>query len=121
MPRYLYAKELYLVEPQGFEPRSRPYEWNELAAVSYPCQDHFLRVLPLHQGSGNFGTFRRIRTPNHLLLRQAALPISVRRHYMVQPAGIEPASTVLQTAAMTTSAKVALNCFGTPDRIRTGT
>ena len=40
-----------LVEPQGFEPRSRPYEWNELVAVSYPCQDHFLRVLPLHQGS----------------------------------------------------------------------
>lgn len=39
------------MEPQGFEPRSRPYEWNELAAVLYPCQDHFLRVLPLHQGS----------------------------------------------------------------------
>lgn len=43
------------MEPQGFEPRSRPYEWNELAAVSYPCQDHFLRVLPLHQGSEKIG------------------------------------------------------------------
>ena len=31
---------------------------------------------------------------------------------LVQPAGIEPASTVLQTAAMTTSAKVALNLLG---------
>ena len=28
--------------------------------------------------------------------------------YLVQPVGIEPTSTVLQTAAMTTSAKVAL-------------
>jgi hypothetical protein len=28
---------------------------------------------------------------------------------LVQPVGIEPTSTVLQTAAMTTSAKVALN------------
>ena len=39
--------------------------------------------LPLLPALGRMlksGTFRRIRTPNHLLLRQAALPISVRRH-----------------------------------------
>jgi len=36
---------------------------------------------------------------------------------LVQPVGIEPTSTVLHTAAMTTSAKVAL--FGAPVRNRT--
>jgi len=35
------------------------------------------------------------------------LPLNEPRINLVQPAGIEPASTVLQTAAMTTSAKVA--------------
>jgi len=36
------------------------------------------------------------------------IPFNYRGINLVQPAGIEPASTVLQTAAMTTSAKVAL-------------
>ena len=40
-----------LVEPQGFEPRSRPYEWNEVVAVCILVRINFLRVLPLHQGS----------------------------------------------------------------------
>jgi len=36
---------------------------------------------------------------------------------LVQPLGIEPSSTVLQTAAMTTSAKVALvHCHGIEPR-----
>ena len=80
------------------------------------------------------GTPGQIRTPNHMLLRQAALPISVRGHnnfrsssglsphgsphtpvgrqyghtafhVLVRPPGIEPGSPVLQTGAMTTSAK----------------
>jgi len=34
--------------------------------------------------------------------------VSALTHNLVQPRGIEPLSTVLQTAAMTTSAKVAL-------------
>ena len=41
-----------------------------------------------------------------LLLRETTLPICLLGH-LVQPPGIEPGSTVLQTAAMTTSAKVA--------------
>ncbi len=40
-----------LVEPQGFEPRLRPYEWNEVVAVCILVRINFLRVLPLHQGS----------------------------------------------------------------------
>ena len=43
-----------------------------------------------------------------LLLRETTLPICLLGHCLVQPRGIEPLSTVLQTAAMTTSAKVAL-------------
>ena len=35
------------------------------------------------------------------------LPLSYALNKLVQPVGIEPTSTVLQTAAMTTSAKVA--------------
>ena len=46
LPRELI--ELNLAATQGLEPRLRPYEWNESYAVLYPCQDHFLRVLPLH-------------------------------------------------------------------------
>ena len=45
------------------------------------------------------------------------LPLNEPRINLVQPVGIEPTSTVLQTAAMTTSAKVAL--FGAPVRNRT--
>ena len=40
------------------------------------------------------------------------LPLNEPRIILVQPVGIEPTSTVLHTAAMTTSAKVAL--FGAP-------
>ena len=43
-----------------------------------------------------------------LLLRELPLPIWPEGHYLVQPPGIEPGSTVLQTAAMTTSAKAAM-------------
>ena len=42
-----------------------------------------------------------------LLLRETTLPICLLGHCLVLPPGIEPGSTVLQTAAMTTSAKVA--------------
>ena len=45
--------ELKLAATQGFEPRLRPYEWNELYAVSYPCQDHFLRVLTITLSRNN--------------------------------------------------------------------
>ena len=40
---------------------------------------------------------------------------------MVQPPGIEPGSTVLQTAAMTTSAKVALILYSGINYINTDT
>ena len=43
-----------------------------------------------------------------LLLRETTLPICLLGHCLVQPPGIEPGSPVLQTGAMTTSAKVAL-------------
>jgi hypothetical protein len=42
-----------------------------------------------------------------LLLRELPLPIWPEGHYLVLPPGIEPGSPVLQTGAMTTSAKVA--------------
>ena len=54
------------------------------------------------------GTPGRIRTFNSLLLREVRLPVAPLGYYLVLPLGIEPSSTVLQTAAMTTSAKVAL-------------
>ena len=47
------------------------------------------------------------RTPRILLLRQARIPVPSPAHKLVLPLGIEPSSTALQTAAMTTSAKVA--------------
>ena len=43
-----------------------------------------------------------------LLLRETTLPICLLGHCLVHPVGIEPTSTALQTAAMTTSAKGAL-------------
>jgi hypothetical protein len=48
-PSFAYRHKL--VEPPGFEPGSRPYEWNEVECCSDSCQNLFLRVLPLHQGS----------------------------------------------------------------------
>ena len=36
-----------LVEPQGFEPRLRPYEWNEVVAVCILVRINFLRVLSI--------------------------------------------------------------------------
>ena len=45
--------------------------------------------------------------------------LTKRGSVLVQPLGIEPSSTVLQTAAMTTSAKVAL--FGVLDGDRAHT
>ena len=47
------------------------------------------------------------RTRKTLFLRQVSIPIPSPGHNLVLPRGIEPRSTVLQTAAMTTSAKVA--------------
>lgn len=54
-----------------------------------------------------YGALPPTRTGNTLLLREPRLPIAPEGHCLVLPPGIEPGSTVLQTAAMTTSAKVA--------------
>ena len=57
-----------------------------------------------------FGAPGRTRTDTpqgHEFLRLTRLPLRHRGIFMVQPAGIEPASPALQTGAMTTSAKVA--------------
>ena len=51
----------------------------------------------------NFSTIHRDFTPSYTR-RQAPFVLDTT---LVQPVGIEPTSTVLQTAAMTTSAKVA--------------
>ena len=53
-----------------------------VGAVLYPCQDHFLRVLPLHQVTVKTGTLGRIRTDTKLLLRQSPLPIALRGHLL---------------------------------------
>ena len=58
--------------------------------------------------SSVFGAPRRTRTFSIFLLREARIPISSLGQCLVQPTGIEPVSTGLQSAAMTTSAKVAL-------------
>ena len=61
-------------------------------------------VLPLHYTptSGGDGG---IRAPNLLRMKQMHYRYATSP-YLVGPTGIEPVSTVLQTAAMTTSAKV---------------
>ena len=56
--------------------------------------------------AGKFGALPQIRTETLRLLRPLSLPIGVGGH-LVQLRGIEPLSMVLQTTAMTTSAKVA--------------
>ena len=53
------------------------------------------------------GTLEESRTPKIWFLRPTRIPVPSPGHKLVQPLGIEPSSTVLQTAAMTTSAKVA--------------
>ena len=52
------------------------------------------------------GALPQIRTETLRLLRPLSLPIGVGGH-LVLPRGIEPLSMVLQTTAMTTSAKAA--------------
>ena len=55
---------------------------------------------------------------DHLMRSNKLYTIFLSRHYnMVLTVGIEPTSTVLQTAAMTTSAKLAF--FGGQGGIRT--
>ncbi len=61
-------------------------------------------MLPLHQ------TLRlRSRTVPFLFKRSVLLIFAVTILNLVLPPGVEPGSTVLQTAAMTASAKVAYN------------
>ena len=62
-----------------------------------------------NSGTTTFGTLPLIRTERTSPFeRDDFTNLSSRAFYLVQPLGIEPSSTVLQTVAMTTSAKVAL-------------
>jgi hypothetical protein len=64
-----------------------------------------------------FGTPGQIRTDTAQILSLSPLPIGLQGLCLVPTSGIEPLSTVLQTAAMTTSARLVL--FGAPTKNRT--
>ena len=76
--------------------------------LARPCKREILSLLCLPISPYSLsGAPEESRTPRILLLRQARIPVPSPAHILVLPRGIEPRSTVLQTAAMTTSAKVA--------------
>lgn len=82
----------YMVPPEGFEPPTPMF----VALYSGPLSYGGIELVPL----------LRFERRKLLLLRETTLPICPQGH-MVPTSRIERLSTVLQTAAMTTSAKLA--------------
>ena len=76
-------------------------------AIIHQYETHHNRILLLLLLLQYYWCPRRDSNSQNLVSKTSTYTNSVTWAYLVQPVGIEPTSTALQTAAMTTSAKVA--------------